>query len=501
MYRIMIIDDEPLSIRNLKQMIESADHDFCVIDSANEGATGLKKIQENEPDLVFLDISMPVMDGLETLEKLRISGNKIPVVIISGYQEFQYAKRAITFGVVEYLVKPLNPLNLTEVLAQIKSKLEQDHTEQILSYFQKLFHSGMAADSLGLSPFDEKKEFLLAKICLNAFNFFRSNQFAMPVPHEEIEYFRQLCGDIFKGHTNCWIIEGKYSNEFLLITDCKERVFRQNIMRLYDAFLEKVSPQFTIDCVISLESKRIDALRDKVTRLESILYHNKVFAKSGFFLESDFEIRKMQLADDLDYDYIAALAKRKKKDALEKYLQDILNQCEEYDCTQAELIQILRNSLRKCCVEESEYEIDFMINLLLINANNYQSLLDKYNEIVQEYSDGEKEEGSTEYTIEGIKEYLDRNYQEKILIQDVADKFGYNYSYLCNQFKRVVKVSPNEYLIMKRMEYSKNLLINDPQLNVKNIAELAGYTDQYYFSRIFKLYEGMTPSEYRKKHI
>ena len=116
MLRVVIVDDEPVLVRSLQTMIERADCDIQVVGSANDGATGLEVIRNMLPDLVFVDISMPVVDGLQLIETLRQEDNDVPVVILSGYKEFEYAKRAVTLDVVDYLVKPINPIEFKSFL-------------------------------------------------------------------------------------------------------------------------------------------------------------------------------------------------------------------------------------------------------------------------------------------------------------------------------------------------------------------------------------------------
>ena len=99
MLRVVIVDDEPVLVRSLQTMIERSDCDMEVVGAANDGINGLAMIRERMPDLVFVDISMPVMDGLQLITHLRQENNDVSVVILSGYKEFDYAKRAVALDV------------------------------------------------------------------------------------------------------------------------------------------------------------------------------------------------------------------------------------------------------------------------------------------------------------------------------------------------------------------------------------------------------------------
>ena len=160
--------------------------------------------------------------------------------------------------------------------------------------------------------------------------------------------------------------------------------------------------------------------------------------------------------------------------------------------------------MRRCCAEEPEFETDFLINLQLVGSSDYETLERKVCETICEYikiQDGAEDAG-TEYTIYRVQDYLDEHYREKLVIQEIADHFGLNYSYMCSLFRKYKGMSPNEYLIMKKMEQAKVLLRTKEEISIRDIAELVGYTDQYYFSRMFKAYEKVSPKEYRKReHI
>ena len=90
MLRVVIVDDEPVLVRSLQTMIERSDCDMEVVGAANDGINGLAMIRERMPDLVFVDISMPVMDGLQLITHLRQENNDVSVVILSGYKEFDW---------------------------------------------------------------------------------------------------------------------------------------------------------------------------------------------------------------------------------------------------------------------------------------------------------------------------------------------------------------------------------------------------------------------------
>lgn len=498
MFRVIIVDDEPLCIRSLKTMIESCDSNFKVVDVAYDGETGFAKIIKQKPDLVFMDISMPLMDGLCVVEKLRQEGNDTHIVILSGYQEFDYAKKAIKLGVMDYLVKPLNPAHLKKFIEEIREQVEREQRRKRVVTLKKLFNSG--GNFQNDEQFDTRHEKLcMAKICFNPFHFIRNNQFVGDANKRDTIVLQESCEKLLKNRMMYWLLNGKYDNEFLLVAECEENFFIRRMKALYEEMQKELSKDHTITFVVAQKAESYEKLREVLAQLESILYCNTVYSKNNWLTNEDKEKASEEQIPEIDYDYGMRLVEKGKVTVLKTYLNQFFEACEVKQCTQAGLIQVLRK-LMQACRDENVYDTDFILNLIMTSSHTYKELEEKVYETLIDYvaSSNDEQNASVEYTIERVAEYLDNHYQEKLLIQDVAEMFGFNYSYLCKQFKTVKKISPNEYMIVKRMERAKELLCKCREVSIKEIAELVGYTDQYYFSRIFKLYEKCTPSEYRK---
>lgn len=240
--------------------------------------------------------------------------------------------------------------------------------------------------------------------------------------------------------------------------------------------------------------------------MESWLYYGSVFGRSQYLSKQNVREKEIasEYAAETDLAYLQKIMRQKRQETLEKNVRQILENCREKECSQAELIHVLRSVMRKCCAGEPEFETDFLIDLQLAGSADYETLGRKVCETLCEYiklQDGSEEAG-TEYTIYRVQDYLDEHYREKLVIQEIADHFGLNYSYMCSLFRKYKGMSPNEYLIMKKMEQAKKLLKTKENISIRDIAELVGYTDQYYFSRMFKAYEKVSPKEYRKReHI
>ena len=136
MLKVMFVDDEPYIVEGLKVLIDWEKENFEIVKVAENGEEALKYLRENEVNLVIADIRMPVMTGIELLERVKSEGvSDAYFVILSGYNDFQYAKDAMRLGCLDYLLKPIKKDELLEILRRISdidkenSELEAHHKE------------------------------------------------------------------------------------------------------------------------------------------------------------------------------------------------------------------------------------------------------------------------------------------------------------------------------------------------------------------------------------
>jgi len=151
MYKVLIVEDEDIMRKGLMFMPKWQEIDCIVVGEAANGKEGLEKIQKHKPDIVIVDINMPVMDGLEMLEK-SIREYGYDAIIISGYGEFDYARRGISLGVSEYLLKPVNYSKLYEAIRKIQAKRNTD--TQIQNAIRRI---DVEKKKYGILEFEEKK--------------------------------------------------------------------------------------------------------------------------------------------------------------------------------------------------------------------------------------------------------------------------------------------------------------------------------------------------------
>ena len=130
MFRVLVVDDEPAVLEYLCGIIEEKCPELTVAATAADGREGLERFRECIPDLIISDVKMPVMDGVDMIRAVKELGEEVPVLLLSGYQEFAYVKTALTYGAADYILKPVTTKRFMEAVEPALGLLRQKAHEQ-----------------------------------------------------------------------------------------------------------------------------------------------------------------------------------------------------------------------------------------------------------------------------------------------------------------------------------------------------------------------------------
>ena len=138
-YTVLIADDEFWIRDSLKKMLEESKFDFYVPEPAKDGLEAVKRAEEEKPDIILTDINMPGINGIQLIQMLKEKSSDIEIIVISGYQDFEYVRDALVFGAIDYLLKPINLASLEAVLEKAAMNiLHRDEDNQKKSVRQML---------------------------------------------------------------------------------------------------------------------------------------------------------------------------------------------------------------------------------------------------------------------------------------------------------------------------------------------------------------------------
>ena len=209
MIRTLLFDDEPLILRTMQAAIERCNSKYSIIGTAADGRSGLEMVERLRPDVVFTDIRMPVMDGLDLVEAMRQRGIHTLVVIVSGYSDFEYAQQAIALGVTDYLVKPWKAEQLGRVLARMEAEIDRRrHAAMQILMQHAMLAVPSAEECASWTTLAEGQRFALLHLC---FGPVVSSRLANRVRgHLTAREYRNPLPELPREH---WVFPGRFLNE------------------------------------------------------------------------------------------------------------------------------------------------------------------------------------------------------------------------------------------------------------------------------------------------
>ncbi len=182
MVKVFLVEDEIVIRENICQMVPWAEYGFELCGEAGDGEMALPLILEKKPDVLITDIRMPFMDGLELSQIVRKELPDTKIVIVSGYDDFNYARTAITIGVEEYLLKPVSRQDFVDVLEKIRGRFEEENAQrdyyekfekdmqQYEQYSRRDFFEKLVSGNVGLNEIYRQAEQLQIDLTASAYN-------------------------------------------------------------------------------------------------------------------------------------------------------------------------------------------------------------------------------------------------------------------------------------------------------------------------------------------
>lgn len=489
MYQVMLADDEPTALNLLQMIIEKKCEGFQVAGIAYNGQEALEKMKSLHPDVLITDIQMPVMNGLDLIGKAKEEDSDLVSIVISGYQEFEYAKTAMRYGVTDYILKPIVPSELCALLEKVKNRLDIRYYRNRNALMHRL------VNEIPISE-EELKRYFQSPRYYGAIT--RRN--GLPTRFSERGQ-KEIFSDIHE-----WMLTyGRDDQETLYL--CPEELVEEGqYVEMIKRQIGKEQPDASyLTTVICKKAASVDQIGEMVKGLYRMLDTSIVLGKSQtLFL--DGEKSEVSVEDAGNFDYLQDLeylAKNQKYERLQKETASLIQKW-----GQEERPQIwMEGRLRQICYLLQRYdscnmdyrECEFLLDETFANAENVQQLITGMDDI---FFKDKKEDSmtmqklNTEEYFQKIKEYIQEHMAEALSLQKVSREMGVSQTYLSRLFRKYENSTFNNYLTALRMEKAKVLLKSGDRIYVKDVAEQVGYKDQFYFSRIFHSYTGVRPSEY-----
>lgn len=503
MIRVMVVEDEPPILRQIVKLIEEFSDNFEVAATAGNGKKALELLESETVDLVFSDIKMPVVDGLELAEQIKVKYPNIIVVIVSGYQDFQYARKAIQFHVYEYLLKPATKESVGKILSQVEADIESRRSREKK---EKVMNTVNAPNKVSLHRqgiVESDTKYAIFLICVGAFPLIPDDSMLSAGNFWDVVNVENIMKDITRRDETCICFNGKSIAEMIVAVELQDK---NSVALIADKLLKSLKElsSLAITVVTSNEIVGLNDIGAKIKALRTKLYVGiKLFESQ--ILWNDIEVNNVNVDIKLMSETLKYSIKTG-SNQLKKSLLMTITQLLNSGLTQLQIVNffdglINDSEIVKYQTTSNSSALKIEIYNAISNAVDINSLTEDLSFIFSSIYVGEAEgkKDNNQLIAEKIEEYLKNNYKETITNTILSKKFGFVPSYITKIFRMHKGISPSEYLTNYRVEMSKQLMLEQPDLLLKEIAERVGYNDQHYFSKIFKKETGMWPTEYRSK--
>ncbi|MFA6775617.1 MAG: response regulator [Sphaerochaetaceae bacterium] len=520
MYNVVIADDEPLSLIGMKSIIPWDEHHARIVATVRNGRDLWEKIQETKPDIVITDIKMPLLSGLEVMEKCMAAKLRLPLfILLTGYEEFQLVKKAINLNAVDYLVKlELTPQMLGSAVDKAIARIESEHLEggevhddetmlQVLRdriYIRLI--NGLAVDASQLQELGIRDEKPYVSV---AYLTFKGKEEGTAKEIATLYYSAsQMLGETLSGLTSCHLIPLDIRHVVILFflsgnPRQSETILRgalgkaSTVVRNYFGIrcLGAVGKEVEglVHCGVSFASARTDA--EKATD-----DHPLVYALVGETKESlDLGPYREKLSESLtEMDGVAfgELCQRMGR----AFIEDNVSLLSAISATSGVLFLVLT------MFPDGEEEVR---NIFTGNQLDYRMIYQarsvaecfRYLSLLSEgmaHVMAERRQDWRSVVVRKVQEYIKTNLDKRLSLSDVASVFGFSENYLSSLFSKYGDVGFVEYTTEVKMDKAKEMM-RQGNYKVYEIAEALGFESAFYFSKVFKKHEGLSPRDYVQK--
>ncbi|WP_438350321.1 response regulator transcription factor [Paenibacillus sp. FA6] len=521
MFRVLIVDDEQEIINGLKLKVEWDSIGLQIVGEAGNGVAALEFLENHAVDIVLTDMNMPVMNGSAFLDYCKEQYPGIKVIVLTGYDDFEYARAAVRGNARDYLLKPIMSEELTEVLQRVKLELDNERekykkttaTEWKLSMFlmemcenfvlriakgETNFNIQNRAELFHMNNWEHQSVSFLTLGLRQSIN---DETGIDRVPQLYQFPFELICREIIELTTESSILfkDNNYPNLLHIISLDNE----MNKVALTDKLREIVSSKLRFELVIGSSLPVCGYSEWNEGYMGALLSWNM---EVSHVQNSEIKLEEGQL--NLQGSDIQALKRMHLrgemssfKDIIEIQLQEAYRQSKSsFVKSIFQLFLVIEGIAHETNASLSSAQQiwlrpEFALSLDTIEKANV-FLMEIANHIHQHVVNAEVTDEQS--VIKKAQSFIDDNYMYEITLPMLAEKYNYNPSYFSELFKSKVGKTYVQYITEVRMKHACKLL-EESNLGLWDIAELTGFSNPSYFSSKFKKVFGISPTDYRQR--
>ncbi|MEK0316343.1 response regulator transcription factor [Cohnella sp. 56] len=513
MHKIVIVDDEPSIREGLAQLLDWTSLGYKIAGLAASGKEALRQYEDIRPDLMIVDIRMPGMDGLELIRELKRRADDLQVLVLSGYADFDYARRAISLGVTNYLLKPVDEDELSDNLKTVAQLLDDKAKKRGKAGRAALADRGAwlgelltgqasaaqwQAELSGRGMEEESYQIMLVDVSCETGE-------ATCVQQKILErlavfYEQPGAGVVFKAGAHIGLLLGA------------SRLRDSNRRRLLTALRDWTESSSCSTAVAAGERIRRAADIPHSYATARCRLQQRFFYDGAEYIDEEtagrlpapvpgpVEPQLLQAVTERLYLAVSTGNISRVAPLVEALGSLMLDAGAGEIELKARFVQLLAGLLEKLSARHPAARLASEMHAARLpaihGAAGYASMLSQIAQLLTEAA-RQADDGTGERQIRKITQLIDSHYRDNLKLEKLAEAFNYNPAYLGKLFKTVTGESFNTYLDKVRIDQAKRLL--RAGLKVYEVAEQVGYANPDYFHGKFRKYVGQSPTSYRSQ--
>ena len=528
MYKILLADDEGIELDALTYILEKNFPGQCTVETAKTGYDAVELSERFRPDIAVMDIRMPGINGMEAIQAIQAISPGILFIVLTAYDKFEYAKEAIRLSVFEFLTKPVNRMVFADVIRRAMTKVDaerkartavlktRERMENMLPVLESSFVYMLLMQSA--DPAAYARLFDMLEI--------DSSHATVMV----LELTKMLGGDILdldiKANEVYSSIRGLIKEAFVCVVGpamanrviivrpaaAPENEYYERLLLIEQgrALAHRVEDKIGVECKLGIGTTvTMERLCESYSQAVKAVKHCKGIVshindlpilsdyETGYPAEQEKHLEEMILKGDTQ----SAAA-----DA-EVFFQWMVERYPEHDMAiRLKVLEFVMRAEYFAFHEGGGIKYHFLDRddylQTVLAADNYDELKSWFLRKVAESARNvtTKADEKANRVIAKARAFIDRNFNRELTLEEVSREVHVSPYYFSKLFKEQTGENFINYLTLRRVETAKQLLA-DGRLNIKNICTEVGYNDPNYFSRLFKRFEGVTPTEYREQML
>ena len=534
--RILLVDDEVIFRDFLKGLLDWPSYGFLICGEAANGIQAKQLVAETRPHIVLTDICMDEVDGLSLIEFLNKNYRDVQIIVLSGYDEYEYVRTSMKSGVLDYLLK--HRITSDSLLAVLRSA-EEKIAHQDLELQESIHTARQRAQGQILLRQSFLQSFLLGELEDRTEIENKIREFSLPMTNHSVlivvaaidrmsqhkliyseEQWRALFGrvvdivDTVVAEMIGGVVVPLADSQFVVLVCKKKPISHLFVFNQAENCIRQIRMDLKMHCNITA-CYSVSAVLDDIYQIPAVFATTRLALGNRIYLDYDMLISENTYPTSQKEHYnisisdehnLHQLLQSSDKPGLLSYVELIFENCRRCHLDEARLRIIMAEMLNLLNRELRSIELDIMdiypsyhkvfeqIHSMTLNEMR-DWLLDCYSKVFDAKAKRRFTDASRTVTQQACS-YIDRHFADNISSSSIAETIGVSPSYLSRVFKHDTNRTVIEYLNSVRIEQAKKMIEDGARLSV--LAQQSGFNSNTYFFTVFKRSTGKTPKEYRK---